>query len=265
MQSTSGAPHNGQKNGFTLIELLVVIAIISILAAILFPVFARARENARRSSCQSNLKQIGIGFAQYTQDYDERYPTSRDHAVCANQPGTSIWRGAIYPYIKSTQVFKCPSRRQTITAWEFESVPNGAGATFPASYTANAMSGIFKNEGTAPMKADECPNEAGAGHIAQLSSTSTVVLIGEGGLEALPSFDWANSSLFTSTDINSPHGWFSGHLGTTNLLFADGHVKSMRPTASLNPKNLWTDEDDAAPTSDRPISIAIASGESYFN
>src|SRR5687767_6194063 len=63
-----------RKSGFTLIELLVVIAIIAILAAILFPVFARARENARRASCQSNLKQVGLGFVQYTQDYDERYP-----------------------------------------------------------------------------------------------------------------------------------------------------------------------------------------------
>lgn len=63
-----------QKTGFTLMELLVVIAIISILAAILFPVFARARENARRSSCMSNLKQIGLGIMQYTQDNDERYP-----------------------------------------------------------------------------------------------------------------------------------------------------------------------------------------------
>src|SRR5687767_1588685 len=63
-----------RKVGFTLIELLVVIAIIAILAAILFPVFARARENARRASCQSNLKQLGLSFAQYTQDFDERYP-----------------------------------------------------------------------------------------------------------------------------------------------------------------------------------------------
>jgi prepilin-type N-terminal cleavage/methylation domain-containing protein/prepilin-type processing-associated H-X9-DG protein len=94
------------KYGFTLIELLVVIAIIAILAAILFPVFARARENARRASCQNNLKQIGLGIMQYTQDYDERMPGST-----ANNGGDSY--KALYdytePYLKSQQIFKCPS------------------------------------------------------------------------------------------------------------------------------------------------------------
>jgi prepilin-type N-terminal cleavage/methylation domain-containing protein len=72
------APDSSLRRGFTLIELLVVIAIIAILAAILFPVFARARENARRASCSSNMKQIGLGFLQYTQDYDERMPSVAD-------------------------------------------------------------------------------------------------------------------------------------------------------------------------------------------
>src|SRR3954462_467000 len=86
--------------GFTLIELLVVIAIIAILAAILFPVFARARENARRTSCLSNLKQIGLGIMQYTQDFDETLP------VYDYPPnGTHGWSNAIEPYLKSAQIF----------------------------------------------------------------------------------------------------------------------------------------------------------------
>ncbi len=87
--------------GFTLIELLVVIAIIAILAAILFPVFARARENARRASCGSNLKQIALGMFQYTQDYDERYIQPQ------NDNNTMVL--VLQPYIKSTQLFICPS------------------------------------------------------------------------------------------------------------------------------------------------------------
>ncbi len=90
---------------FTLIELLVVIAIIAILAAILFPVFARARENARRSSCQSNLKQIALGFKQYTQDYDEKFVP----AIGNGNQATSGWVVELQPYLKSIQIFQCPS------------------------------------------------------------------------------------------------------------------------------------------------------------
>ena len=101
-----------QHKGFTLIELLVVIAIISILASILFPVFARARENARRSSCLSNMKQIGIGLEQYKQDNDSRYPGAyyyNDGLTSAS--GYTQWTGQIQPYVKSIQVFVCPSNK----------------------------------------------------------------------------------------------------------------------------------------------------------
>ncbi len=97
------------SRGFTLIELLVVIAIIAILAAILFPVFARAREAARASSCVNNLKQINLAVMQYTQDYDEVLPIMNAIASAPPVAGESGWVNAVAPYIKNTQVFKCPS------------------------------------------------------------------------------------------------------------------------------------------------------------
>src|SRR5688500_1438950 len=107
-----------KNKGFTLIELLVVIAIIAILAAILFPVFGRARENARRSSCQSNLKQIALSVAQYVQDYDERFPPSMGNdGNGAGQwvfPATVGWYATLQPYCKSTQIWQCPSEARGI-------------------------------------------------------------------------------------------------------------------------------------------------------
>src|SRR5665213_2933096 len=100
-----------KTTGFTLIELLVVIAIIAILAAILFPVFAKVREKARQISCASNLKQLGLGLIQYNQDYDERMPCGAEDKGLADAPGACTglgWAGATYPYVKSVGVFKCP-------------------------------------------------------------------------------------------------------------------------------------------------------------
>ncbi len=111
------------RKGFTLIELLVVIAIIAILAAILFPVFARAREKARQASCQSNLKQLSLGVLMYAQDYDERtcgaYGNSSRYTgipiprgPISNRGGASswwFWADMIYPYVKNRQLFICPS------------------------------------------------------------------------------------------------------------------------------------------------------------
>ncbi|MHB8994135.1 MAG: prepilin-type N-terminal cleavage/methylation domain-containing protein [Armatimonadota bacterium] len=111
------------RRGFTLIELLVVIAIIAILAAILFPVFAKAREKARQSSCLSNVKQLMLGILQYAQDYDERLPGRRKNSVTAPPAGTYTcnpagtyaisWMSLVQPYIKNTQILVCPSYGNT--------------------------------------------------------------------------------------------------------------------------------------------------------
>ncbi len=112
----------GKRRAFTLIELLVVIAIIAILAAILFPVFAKAREKARQASCQSNEKQMGLALLQYVQDYDETFPCGLVNANPPNPPapdgsgggfapntGAGLgWAGEVSPYVKSVGVYKCP-------------------------------------------------------------------------------------------------------------------------------------------------------------
>ena len=196
-----------KRNAFTLIELLVVIAIISILAAILFPVFARARENARRASCMSNLKQIGLGVMQYIQDYDEHYPIYKLAGVDLG------WADEIQPYIKSVQVFHCPS-----DASKFSSDPTATGYT---SYWYN-LTLTSVNE-------------------AQLSSASLTILNGDGRADVGKSYFYYNGCSINGNASDIPcgsttpyitmkknyqsDGLFGRHLDGANYSFADGHVK----------------------------------------
>ena len=142
-----------RRTGFTLIELLVVIAIIAILAAILFPVFARAREKARQTSCLSNVKQVMLGIKMYCQDYDERNPTDRLQIVGATAMSGGIsmlpgcnqnyylpWFEAIMPYVKNYQLLKCPSDSFANCGWKgVKSVLNPTGGTPIHSYGYNGQ------------------------------------------------------------------------------------------------------------------------------
>ena len=220
------------KQAFTLIELLVVIAIIAILAAILFPVFARARENARRSSCQSNLKQIGLGILQYNQDYDEKFPLSRtgNFAINGTINAEAPWQATIQPYIKSIQLFKCPSNSSDA---KLSYTNNGLGDTIPVSYASvgadNQSPTLWGGKtviGTNPYSSS-FPSTTS---LAELASSSQTIMVAEKAANANQ-----DPEFWPYTD----HFHFTNHLNTTNFLFADGHVKSMKLSATGTPINLW--------------------------
>ncbi|MBC8139521.1 MAG: DUF1559 domain-containing protein [Fibrella sp.] len=237
---TRFSPSGSARSGFTLIELLVVIAIIAILAAILFPVFAKARESARRTSCQSNLKQIGLAFMQYVQDYDETLP-GRTIGPNPNASEAISWRRLTYPYVKSVQVYACPSNafNEQYTTDSMDFYLNAAGLPldslrFNRSYAVNGLgnSGIFGG-GSAPMPANDGKS------LAEIRDTANTLYVAD--------YDFFYSEL-TIQDVNTVA---SGHLGTVNFVFADGHVKSMKPTATGSPVNMWNIEEnvgDADPT-----------------
>ncbi len=206
------------KSAFTLIELLVVIAIIAILAAILFPVFARARENARRSSCQSNLKQIGLGMLQYAQDYDENLPPQYSAGAIFSQ--------VIQPYVKSSQLMVCPSNprnNDTVRAAR----PAQGYPEIKRSY-AVAGSGFRPNIGVCDFSGFQ---QKGV-HLASLEFPASTLAFVESA-SPYPEFDLLNPNANPAWDL------FSGHLSTANFAFADGHVKAMKPLSTMTPTNLW--------------------------
>lgn len=217
--------------GFTLIELLIVIAIIAILASILFPVFARARENARRSACQSNVKQIMLGVMQYTQDYDERYPLRYYSGKTAP---TGAWAAVIQPYLKSTQIYQCPSDADT--------TPLQAGTyDYHLSYLGNSIASGSSTD-TYGLFAVSSPIS-----IAQVVSASTTIAITDGAYKiqlAAPFYDrdistWVKTTqsfmLARANPLNQVQvdaGYYGApadrHLETVVVGFADGHVKAQK-------------------------------------
>ncbi len=248
------------KSGFTLIELLVVIAIIAILAAILFPVFAQAREKARAITCISNEKQIGLATMQYTQDNDETMPYNGAWTPNAGGGTCGVamgWAGLIYPYTKSTAVFLCPDDSQSQDI---------------VSYASNAFLGQVDQPGQGPS----CTNGAPTGKsLSAFAAPSTTVMYCEVvnsylAPGAISWYQWTPADIVQGDDITSPSttgyrtwgmssygagapwggiqlatGYMYGqtvantnnavvagrHSGGSNFVLCDGHAKWFHPSA----------------------------------
>ena len=216
------------RKGFTLIELLVVIAIIAILAAILFPVFAQAREKARTTSCLSNFKQLGVAFTMYLQDYDEvvlpRYQACPSTGPAATPDASLLWTATIQPYIKNKQIFVCPSSTQSKygDTWNTRSaVSSGYNQTISGWYYITA-------DGCGSMILPTLPG---------IQYPAKNVMFADSVPGALA--DGYRGYLFGNTALNVPYNSASaGSLGArhtdgTNLTFFDGHAKWYKGTAVL--------------------------------
>lgn len=208
------------RRGFTLIELLVVIAIIAILAAILFPVFAQAREKARSLSCLSNMRQLGTGFSMYTQDYDECLVPLATQVPSPTPPvvaGGTItwWPDLIQPYVKNAQIFRCPSlppnrfgigyNHPELAVW-LGGGQSIAAIEKPADTLALADTAVISN----PAEADPNKWKAATGN---------------------------SDTYFFRTPSNMPYydsdpaRVVGRHQEMANAVFADGHAKAMKVSA----------------------------------
>lgn len=239
-------PSRDRMTGFTLIELLVVIAIIAILAAILFPIFAQAREKARETSCESNMKQIGLAWLQYTQDYDETtprcvYDAGREQAMFDAFPymyGIDI--GCLLdPYTKSMQVWRCPSDSLSSPV----TVIPTQGARFEGGFdNASYAYNYSYLERSTPLTSTTQPanNQPVPLMMSQIHMPDTDLIIVEAWDEADGSLDWlmdspgdfgtrATGSLhFTQNPGQSQSTaqiGIAGHMNGGNAIYADGHVK----------------------------------------
>ncbi len=220
-----------QRKGFTLIELLVVIAIIAILAAILFPVFARAREAARATSCKSNLKQLALGISMYVQDYDELYMSRSMPFV--GTAGTH-WGYAIAPYTKNLNIHQCPSNPQR-NANTSQAPPPGSGLPqMKRSYGVNAW---FLQD---PGFNGQVMNNYNVGQ-AQIADPAERIMIGElmDGHNDYVGGIWNGTGNYAATTRPPTSRGFAGHSGMMNVAFFDGHVKAMKPSQTVSGKLMW--------------------------
>ena len=220
-----------RRHGFTLIELLVVIAIIAILAAILFPVFAKAREKARQTSCLSNLKQLGLALVMYGQDYDEQLVPN--HTGAQDPPGVSWveWWDITEPYIKNWQIFICPSQGSRI----------GAYGTLGISY---AKRGCSDN-----VLSGENSSAFWWGMMAMVQAPAETIVLA----------DWGTGNGHRLCPHWHQGGTYVGyvhplvHNDGTNYAFMDGHAKWMKYEQTYAGVNLWLrDKTGAKPATAPP-------------
>jgi len=207
------------RRGFTLIELLVVIAIIAILAAILFPVFARAREKARQTSCSSNVRQLALGLLMYVQDYDETFGCAGGYNGTATT--APHWPMAVQPYVKNTQLLVCPSNARAGGTWTYW----------------GQVHAVLENYAALP----------GLQYVrlARVDRPSHKIMILDSCHEAVPDWNRAQyacvcpsgttcaAGLANRVDDNCPHN------GGINVGFVDGHVKWGKATGTATPPSGW--------------------------
>ncbi len=260
------------QGAFTLIELLVVIAIIAILAAILFPVFSQARAKARQAACLNNLRQIGIGVVQYTQDYDEAFPICR-FAGNSTQSWLS-WKYTIYPYVRNLQTYECPESRAQIArmvgdpnvwrgspmdeTWAFCNpssqwytndplcaIPQSSNLWFPRGYTVNGT--VFESTAhpqisirTRIQAELDTPAETFYILDGRNYEVSTIASVVARCWPAPPGDPFGGNVPDASSPVGyvRQYGWLINHLGGSQYVFADGHAKWTKvPFSVMN--NFW--------------------------
>jgi len=247
------------RGGFTLIELLVVIAIIALLAAILFPVFTRARERARQTSCMSNEKQLGIGLLQYTQDYDETYANGMVHWAGTSGEG---WAGNIYPYVKNLDVYICPDDKTSEAGYD----------TVSYMYNENIAVNPVLSKMSGPSKTVMLCEVSGATtYELDKDEPSLQTSLWQGstagnGPEYLPGNGQAivyQTGVLGGEPLTTSGSWYETfattglHSDGSDILFADGHVKWELPQY-ISPG--WNNTHNAT---DETPNMTIGSGSTY--
>jgi len=229
------------RRGFTLIELLVVIAIIAILAAILFPVFAQAREAARKTQCLSNVKQIATAYMMYLQDYDETFPPHvTERTAPSGTPDTLIGRAPftyktkLAPYVRNEGLFKCPSA----PAWPTPA----AGQWYTTDYGNN------HNEANLPTSTNQAWYQANPDFgfnegttLATISFPARFILVGDAGRSDNTASRGGMYPQPWAFDVASQARFLPRHQGGGNIAYADGHAKWTKPekTWSSITNNDW--------------------------